>query len=60
MGGIGYITAFLADISRNNILINVNMLEAAQAECSEAFPVFVFGLRVRAEQTIERGRDAIA
>ncbi|MBH52131.1 MAG: NAD-dependent dehydratase [Chloroflexi bacterium] len=29
MGGIGYITAFLADISRNNILINTHMLEAA-------------------------------
>jgi GDP-D-mannose 3', 5'-epimerase len=30
MGGIGYITAYLAAISRNNILINVNMLEAAR------------------------------
>ncbi len=30
MGGIGYITAFLADISRNNILINANMLEASR------------------------------
>ena len=30
MGGIGYITAHLADIARNNILINVNMLEAAR------------------------------
>jgi len=30
MGGIGYITAYLADIARNNILINVNMLEAAR------------------------------
>jgi GDP-D-mannose 3', 5'-epimerase len=29
MGGIGYITAFLADVSRNNILINANMLEAS-------------------------------
>ena len=29
MGGIGYITAHLASIARNNILINVNMLEAA-------------------------------
>ncbi len=29
MGGIGYITAFLADISRNYILINTHMLEAA-------------------------------
>lgn len=30
MGGIGYITAYLADISRNNILINAHMLEAAR------------------------------
>jgi GDP-D-mannose 3',5'-epimerase len=30
MGGIGYITQYLADIARNNILINVNMLEAAK------------------------------
>jgi len=30
MGGIGYITAFHADISRNNILINTHMLEAAR------------------------------
>jgi GDP-D-mannose 3', 5'-epimerase len=30
MGGIGYITAYLADIFRNNILINLNMLEASR------------------------------
>lgn len=30
MGGIGYITASLADISRNNILINAHMLEAGR------------------------------
>jgi nucleoside-diphosphate-sugar epimerase len=30
MGGIGYITAYLASISRNNILINANMLEASR------------------------------
>jgi GDP-D-mannose 3', 5'-epimerase len=30
MGGIGYITSNLAGISRNNILINANMLEAAR------------------------------
>ena len=30
MGGIGYITAFHADIARNNILINAHMLEAAR------------------------------
>lgn len=30
MGGIGYITTSLADISRNNILINSHMLEASR------------------------------
>jgi GDP-D-mannose 3',5'-epimerase len=30
MGGIGYITAHLASIARNNILINANMLEASR------------------------------
>ena len=30
MGGIGYITAYLAAIARNNTLINANMLEAAR------------------------------
>jgi GDP-D-mannose 3', 5'-epimerase len=29
MGGIGYITAYHADVSRNNILINTHMLEAS-------------------------------
>ena len=28
MGGIGYITEFHADVARNNVLINANMLEA--------------------------------
>ena len=30
MGGIGYITASLADIARNNILVNAHMLEASR------------------------------
>src|SRR5467141_2389790 len=30
MGGIGYITANHASLARNNVLINVNMLEAAR------------------------------
>jgi GDP-D-mannose 3',5'-epimerase len=30
MGGIGYITAFLAEISKNNILINAHMLDASK------------------------------
>jgi GDP-D-mannose 3', 5'-epimerase len=37
MGGIGYITAYLANISRNNILINVNMLEAAKQNAVKRF-----------------------
>lgn len=30
MGGIGYITAYHADIARNNVLINASMLEASR------------------------------
>lgn len=30
MGGIAYITSYLADIARNNSLININMLDAAK------------------------------
>ena len=30
MGGIGYITAYHADIARNNILINAHMLDASR------------------------------
>ena len=30
MGGIGYITAYHADVARNNILINAHMIEAAR------------------------------
>jgi GDP-D-mannose 3', 5'-epimerase len=30
MGGIGYITAYLAEIARNNTLINTHMLEASR------------------------------
>jgi GDP-D-mannose 3',5'-epimerase len=37
MGGIGYITAFLAGVSRNNILINVNMLEASRQNAVKRF-----------------------
>jgi GDP-D-mannose 3',5'-epimerase len=32
MGGIGYITASLAEIARNNILINTHMLEASRLQ----------------------------
>jgi GDP-D-mannose 3',5'-epimerase len=37
MGGIGYITAYLAHISRNNILINVSMLEASRQNAVKRF-----------------------
>jgi GDP-D-mannose 3', 5'-epimerase len=37
MGGIGYITAYLASISRNNILINANMLEASRQNSVKRF-----------------------
>jgi GDP-D-mannose 3', 5'-epimerase len=37
MGGIGYITAFHADIARNNILINAHMLEAARQHAVKRF-----------------------
>ena len=32
MGGIGYITAFRADVARNNVLINAHMLEASHQQ----------------------------
>ena len=37
MGGIGYITEFLADIARNNSLINTHMLEASRLNGAEKF-----------------------
>jgi GDP-D-mannose 3', 5'-epimerase len=37
MGGIGYITASHADIARNNILINANVLEASRQNCVSRF-----------------------
>ncbi len=37
MGGIGYITAYLAQIARNNTLINVNMLEASRHNAVRRF-----------------------
>jgi nucleoside-diphosphate-sugar epimerase len=37
MGGIGYITASLADIARNNTLINAHMLEAARVNNVQRF-----------------------
>jgi len=37
MGGIGYITSSLANIARNNILINANMLEASRLNGADRF-----------------------
>ena len=37
MGGIGYITAYLADIARNNTLINIHMLDASKASGVKRF-----------------------
>lgn len=37
MGGIGYITAYLADIARNNTLINTHMLEASRVSGVQRF-----------------------
>ena len=37
MGGIGYITAKLAEIARNNILINAHMLEASRLNGIQRF-----------------------
>jgi len=37
MGGIGYITAFHADIARNSAMINLHMLEAARLNAAERF-----------------------
>jgi GDP-D-mannose 3', 5'-epimerase len=37
MGGIGYITAYLADITRNNTLINAHMLEASRVNNVKKF-----------------------
>lgn len=37
MGGIGYITAFHAEIARNNTMINVHMLEACRLNSIDRF-----------------------
>lgn len=37
MGGIGYVSAFHADIARNNILINTHMLEAGRQQGVKRF-----------------------
>jgi len=37
MGGIGYITSYLADIFRNNVLINTHMIEASRLNGAKRF-----------------------
>jgi GDP-D-mannose 3',5'-epimerase len=37
MGGIGYITAFHADIARNSAMINMHMIEAARINAAKRF-----------------------
>jgi len=37
MGGIGYITAFHAEIARNSAMINLHMLEAARINAAKRF-----------------------
>ncbi len=37
MGGIGYITAYHAEVARNNVLINTHMLETARTNGVERF-----------------------
>jgi len=64
MGGIGYITANHADISRNNILINAQMLEAARQNGVKRFLfsssacVYAQGKQLSPEVTPLREEDA--
>lgn len=64
MGGIGYITANHADISRNNILINAHMLEAAKQNGVKRFLfsssacVYAQGKQKNPEVTPLREEDA--
>jgi nucleoside-diphosphate-sugar epimerase len=37
MGGIGYITAYRADVARNNVLINAHMLEASRQSAVQRY-----------------------
>jgi nucleoside-diphosphate-sugar epimerase len=64
MGGIGYITAFHAAISRNNILINAHMLEASRENgvgrflFSSSACVYAQGKQQSADVTPLREEDA--
>jgi GDP-D-mannose 3', 5'-epimerase len=65
MGGIGYITANHADISRNNILINAHMLEAAKQNGVKRFLfsssacVYAQGKQLNPDVTPLREEDAM-
>ena len=64
MGGIGYITASLADIARNNVLINSHMLEASRLNgvrrflFSSSACVYASGKQKASEVTPLREEDA--
>ena len=64
MGGIGYITASLADIARNNILINAHMLEASHRNgvrrflFSSSACVYAHNKQVNADVTPLKEEDA--
>ena len=65
MGGIGYITRNFASLSRNNILINANMLEASHLEGVERYlytsSACVYPSFLQHEQSVKglREEDAI-
>ena len=64
MGGIGFITAHLASISRNNVLINAHMLEASRLQGVQRFLfsssacVYAQSKQTNAEVTPLREEDA--
>lgn len=64
MGGIGYITASLADITRNNVLINSHMLEASRLNdvrrflFSSSACVYAGGKQKASDVTALREEDA--
>jgi nucleoside-diphosphate-sugar epimerase len=64
MGGIGYITASLAEIARNNVLINSHMLEASRLNgvrqflFSSSACVYASGKQKASEVTALREEDA--
>ena len=65
MGGIGYITSYLADIFRNNILINTHMIEASRLNGATRFLfsssacVYPSFLQKNADVTALKEADAI-